>query len=471
VIHQTLTREVATHIRPTKHSVQKRESIPFLTARIKVVLGTAAYVAVFQWAYATVLTRTYAYEGFVYRKDPAIIATTWVLALVPSCWMPSRLSRPSQLVYWFFYLVVVIPVAVVTIHSYPGDAQSGIRVAIWIVSAFAVLGLIYSAPLARIPQYRLETYRWWISIFSLSAIFYGLIFSALGLHLRFAPISDIYVVRSQYERTLHNASIFVSYAVDWQAFVLNPLMIVLGLISRRKLITAIGVIGQLSIYSFTGFRTVLFSTILLVLLFFVCRSPPRFGLRMLLVWTAAVAGSTALYLSSGSLLLCSLIGERLTGLPGLLTAFYFSFFSRHPKMMLSHSILRGFFDNPYGLEPPTIIGTMYFPSWGAYANANFWADGFANFGIWGVFTFTAILGVVFWFYDSITVDRDLRLAALMLAMPAISLANTGLFTSLLTHGVGFACLVMYCLPNQIQVPAMRGRARLQYYAAGRMQRS
>jgi hypothetical protein len=124
--------------------------------------------------------------------------------------------------------------------------------------------------------------------------------------------------------------------------------------------------------------------------------------------------------------------------------------------------LRGIIDNPYGEGPPVIIGRAYFPGWGTYANANFWADAFANFGIWVVFAFTAILGVVLWLYDSITLDTDLRLAALVLVMPAISLSNSGLFTCLLTHGLGLAFLVMYFLPNRIQAPAVNRRAGLQY---------
>jgi hypothetical protein len=432
------------------------------SARIKIVLGAVAYIAVFQWSYATILTRTYAYEGFKYRGDTASISATWLLALVPSFWMPSSLKRPSQLAYWFFYLVVVIPVSVVTIHCYPGDVQSGIFTAVWVVSAFAVLGLIYAVPIAAIPHYRLQPLELWVAVVLLSTLSYGLIFATFGLRFHFASLSEIYSIRAEYKTLVESSSTYMLYAVDWQAIVLNPLLIILGLISRRKLVTAMGAIGQLSIYSFTGYRTVLFSTSLLLLLLFLCRSQARFGVRMLIASTVTVAGAAALYLWFGSLFLSSLIIERLIGLPGLLTAYYFSFFSHHPKMMLSHSVLGSVFDNPYGLEPPIIIGRMYFPGSGAHANANFWADAFANFGIWGVFAFTAILGVVFWLYDSITLDTDLRVAALVLVMPAISLANSGLLTCLLTHGLGLACLVMYYLPKQIQAPAVSGPARLRY---------
>jgi hypothetical protein len=433
--------------------------------RITIVLGAIAYIAAFQWAYATILVGLYAYEGFQYHDVPAIISATWVLALLPSLWMPTRLVRPSQLAYWFLYLAVIVPVCVVTVHSYPGDPQAGVRTAAWIVCAFAVLGLIYLVRPAAIPHYRLPPQQLWVAILLLSTLSYGLIFSSFGVQFHLTTLSEIYSVRSEYKTGLDNGNIFVSYAVDWQALVLNPLLIIVGLITRRKLLTSLGIIGQLLIFSFTGFRTVLFSTTLVIGLLIICGSLPRFGIRMLAGWTVTVAAATALYLWSGSLFLSGLIVERLTGLPGLLTGFYFRYFTHHPKMMLSHSVLRGSFDNPYGAGPPTIIGSVYFPQWGAYANANLWADAFANFGIWGVFAFTLILGVVFWFYDSITLDLDLRLAALMLAMPSLSLANAGLLTCLLTHGLGFACVVMYYLPNRVPAPLWSGNPSFQYVHA------
>jgi hypothetical protein len=432
------------------------------SARIKIILGAVAYIVAFHWAYATILARSYDYEGFRYRDDPAIISVTWLLALVPSFWMPSRLTRPSQLAYWFFYLVIVVPVAVVTIHSYPGDAHSGILTAVLIVSAFAVLGLSYTVPPAAIPHHRFQPHGLWLALLLVSTLSYGLIFSVFGIRFNFGSLSDIYAIRAEYKTIVENTNVYISYAVDWQALVLNPLLIILGLLSRRKLLVALGAVGQFMIYSFTGYRTVFFSTILLLVLFLLCRSRDRFGIRMLWVLTGTVAGATALFLWFGSMFLGSLIVERLIGLPGLLTGFYFSFFGDHAKMTLSHSILRGLVNNPYGEGPPVIIGRTYFPGWGTYANANFWADAFANFGIWGVFAFTAILGVVLWLYDSITLDTDLRLAALVLVMPAISLSNSGLFTCLLTHGLGLAFLVMYFLPNRIQAPAVNQRAGLQY---------
>ncbi|MCU1332657.1 MAG: hypothetical protein JWM08_1649 [Candidatus Angelobacter sp.] len=420
--------------------------------RIKIVLGAVAYVAAFHWSYVTVLITLYAYEGFKYRNRPEAVALSWILALIPALWLPIRLIRPSQLVYWLLYLLIIVPVSIVTIHSYPGDLPGGIRVVLTILAAFAALALIYKLPLRPVRHHRLQPGQSWRVLLCLGVAFYGIILLAFRPHLELPSLSDVYRVRSQYELAAGESGGLAPYAVDWQALVLNPMLIVLGLICRRKLPLLFGILGQLLIYSFTGFRMVLFSSIFLGFLLLLLRSRTGFGFRILLSWASAVLASAALYLWSRSLLLAGLVLERLTGLPGLLTGFYFAFFSSHPKMMLSHSIFRHFIHNPYSVEPPVLIGQVYFPSWGAYANANVWADAYANFGLAGVFSFTALLGLFFWFYDSITIESDFRFAALVLAVPAISLANGGLLTCLLTHGLGLACVLMYCFSNRLHEP-------------------
>jgi len=434
--------------------------------RIKVVLGAAAYVAAFHWAYLTVLASLYAYIGFKYRDRPEAIELSWILALIPALWLPIRLNRPSQLVYWLLYLLIIVPVSIVTIHSYPGGLQDGIRVVLTILVAFAALSLTYIIPLRSIPHHRLQAKQSRTVLIFLGMAFCGIILLTFRPNFTLPSLSDIYLVRSEYKETAGHSGILASYAVDWQALVLNPMFIILGLISRRKLPVVIGILGQLLIYSFTGFRMVLFSSIFLGFLFVLLRSRTGFGFRMLLSWAMAVLASTALYLWSGSLVLVGLVLERLTGLPGLLTGFYFSFFSTHPKMMLSHSIFRHFTQTPYSVEPPVLIGQVYFPGWNAYANANVWADAYANFGFAGVFAFTLLLGLIFWFYDSITVESDFRFAALVLAIPAISLANGGLLTCLFTHGLGLACALMYCLSNTVHEPESRAYAPLRRFGGG-----
>ena len=46
---------------------------------------------------------------------------------------------------------------------------------------------------------------------------------------------------------LSNANPLVGYAMSWQSYVLNPMLISVGLISRRKLATVAGIAGQIFI--------------------------------------------------------------------------------------------------------------------------------------------------------------------------------------------------------------------------------
>jgi hypothetical protein len=133
-------------------------------------------------------------------------------------------------------------------------------------------------------------------------------------------------------------------------------------------------------------------------------------------------------------------------LPALLTGEYFEFFSRNPKALLGHSILKPFVNYPYDLDISNLIGRAYFGSAQTSANANIWADAFGNFGLMGVVGFTFILALVLWLFDSRARGMDRRVVTLMLGIPAFSLANAGLLTCLLTHGIFFALLIVFVMP-------------------------
>jgi hypothetical protein len=166
-----------------------------------------------------------------------------------------------------------------------------------------------------------------------------------------------------------------------------------------------------------------------------------------LTWTAIFAGTGISLFFGYGLMAESLVGVRMTALPGLLTGYYYEFFSSHPQAHLGHSILSSLVDYPYAVEPPYLIGARYFHSASNDANANIWADAYANFGYAGIVLFTILFAILLWLYDSIaTGSRNTRVAALAIGLPAFALANGGLLTSLLTNGVALAMLLVYLMP-------------------------
>ena len=98
------------------------------------------------------------------------------------------------------------------------------------------------------------------------------------------------------------------------------------------------------------------------------------------------------------------------------------------------------------VSPGFLIGDVYFHNPAGNANANLWADGYANAGFLGIIIITLLLMLLLWIYDSISKKKDLRVALLLIAMPAYAITNTSLLTSLLSHGWLPALLLMWYFP-------------------------
>jgi hypothetical protein len=78
--------------------------------RAWLVLGIVLFVGSFQQVYLKWLYPVFGYYGFE-NSTPAMsyLLLAWCLSVVPALWMPIRLNRPSQLIYWVLYLTVFIP--------------------------------------------------------------------------------------------------------------------------------------------------------------------------------------------------------------------------------------------------------------------------------------------------------------------------------------------------------------------------
>jgi hypothetical protein len=130
-----------------------------------------------------------------------------------------------------------------------------------------------------------------------------------------------------------------------------------------------------------------------------------------------------------------------------MTGYYYDFFTTHPKGYMGDSTLSFLVDYPYSVQPQYLIGAEYFNSPSTQANANVWADGFAQFGFPGMVFLVVVLGVVLWLYDSAAKHTNKVFATVLLGIPAITLANNPVETSLLTHGIGLLLLFVYLVPS------------------------
>ncbi len=419
--------------------------------RVALWLWGGGYIFLFERFYYFYIVPNFAYQGFAYT--PGVIRTLVLvlLAFLPLLWMPTHITRPSSLVLWILYLLVYVPSVVVSFHI----LHLG-----WPIPSFFIgllLGLFILTWATWLPRIRLPVVKgppsamFW-GLIGLWLGGYGFFFKAFGW--RGVPgLQDIYTVRlAAREVVARQAGIF-GYLLRWFGNVLNPFLLLLGLQQKRAWLIGLAIVGQFLIFSFDATKSTFMSV------------PYLLGLYILFYWKRWRLPAVTLFQGSaatllGSPLLDALLGARVAGMyvarrvfyvPGLLTAFYYDYFSTHPHWFWAHTLI----GRLIGLWPPTgtsarapgfLIAEVYFNKPSGNANVNFWADAYANMGNAGVLVVTLLLFLLLWLYDSLSLRHTKAMAFLLLGMPLFALTNSSLLTVLLTHGWMLALLLLWLWP-------------------------
>jgi hypothetical protein len=268
---------------------------------------------------------------------------------------------------------------------------------------------------------------------------------AYGFSVTFHSFDTVYDVRLDMRDKVGANGLLTRYLLSWETNVFIPCSFVAGLAARNWPVAGLMVILQLFLYSVTAMKGIIFYLPMLYLLFFVLQRINNSGISMLL----APLGITILFLGIdymlNSELLTILFIRRQFMNPGIMLGAWFDCFYAAPKAWLGHSIFRHFVDAPYDQSPGQIVGNHI---WGVpemNACGNFLADGYANFGYFGICITTLIVGSTLHLYDRITARGELGLAICLGFIPFLMLVDGGILTCLLTHGIGVLFVVAWFL--------------------------
>jgi hypothetical protein len=154
-----------------------------------------------------------------------------------------------------------------------------------------------------------------------------------------------------------------------------------------------------------------------------------------------VVASAAVDLKSDGIFLSSITTRRTLLDPGLLTGFYYEHYSQTRHAGLGYHFGGAGENIP---APSYEIGLVYFGDQHIDANANLWAEGFADFGIPGIFGFTLILATLMWLYDSVAARNRAEFAILLITMQAFAFSNSAPLTVAITHGGIAMTILLWC---------------------------
>jgi hypothetical protein len=410
-----------------------------------VVVAAEAYAVAVVLVYPAHVAPVYGYAHLIDAgPSTGLLLLAVAVAAAPALWLSIPARRPSTIVLWVLYLIGYIPAIIIPLFL-TGDPARVLPYDAALFGSMVVVGVIVRLPPAdlRAPALSLRAFTQLLVGLSLLSLIYTA--AAFGIHPP-PSLADVYGTRERFATAIP-ASLGGGYIVPWAANAINPMLMALGIARRRAALWGLGLAGQALIYSTTGFKTTFFS-VALVPAVYAAVAVSRRSFALVATLGAAAIFALALLPPTASRESVAL-STRTYVTPAQVNSYYYDFFSTHPPYHLSHSILSGVTRRPYVQEPPELIGPIYFAPYQPHANADLWADAFANFRYLGIAGFTLVFGALLLIADGLGRRCDLRVAGPMLAVAGLSLSNSALLTTVLTSGFALGCLLMAVAPPVI----------------------
>lgn len=390
------------------------------------------------------LSRFWAYIGFDYRpmSVPVVIGLLLVSA-IPALLLARRPRSLAEFGAWVLYFTLFLPALI--IPPLQGWATTSAAFALFFTTFGSVIGFIVLTRSPgrpwRIPRFDHSIF--WVTILSLYGLLHGLILLSFAGIMSFAGFDQVYEQRTAAAAAAGGA---IGYVLSNAAGALNPFLIATGLADRKWWRVALGVLGQLIVYSTIAGKIVLVSMLVIgaVFLLFDRRGqlrPMRVGMGLTMVALIGFPLVATYEPVTGTLSnIIDLVYVRTLYLPGVLVGAYSDFFSIYPVTYFSHSIIgQAFFDYPYGqLSIGQVVGAYVTPSLGYEVNnynANFIAaDGITSLGVIGIPIVMLLAIGVLRGLDRLLGELDFRVRCAAFVPFLMWLADGSIFTALLTGG-------------------------------------
>ncbi len=410
---------------------------------LNALLWLFVYKLILDLSYVFVVSKFWNYTGFSLSVDPIKFIESYLLLIPVTFFIPVDSERVSTSILWLFVVISYVP----TLTLYPFIGMT--RTFVYCVSIFwnSVGFLVKNT--RQIYVKRLNKKSSLLMLYIILSVLILLSFVLLcklckyaGFHLNFS-LSNVYQIRTEYKK----ANLFLGwYVINWVGYIIDPLLFTIGIIKKKTAYILLATLLQILLFSYTGMKSFLFA-IPFVILFIMILSRKQTVIYLLMLFVFITAGSMIIYYVFGNLTAISLFIRRTLLVPAQLSYFYYKFFSVHPHTFLSqHHIFGDLFKYPYTLKPPFLIGEVYFNNPKMSANNGIIADAYMNFGYFGFIIWSVILFITLKIIDAFSYHKDIKIALATLLMPTIALINSAFFTTLFTHGLLIAILVLYLLP-------------------------
>lgn len=418
------------------------------------MLVSALYILALDFAYRAYLPKFWGSWGFLYfPKSDGEYVLMFLVALIPAAWLRSENTRPSTLFQLVLYLLVYVPTIVVSFNAVP--VLTDRILALWanLLLGTAIIAAITNYLPLYLGRLRLPHNHGPVLIVLFVALMLALVIYANGSNIDIFAFRDIY--KHRFAVAKQEAFGPAVYSYWWLSGAILPLGLAWAMHTRNFLLFTVCFVLQIVMFGvsaskaagLTAFATPLFYI-------FANMFRKSFGIALIAFFAILVSAAGLLTTNDGLIgIVISTLLARTIGIPGLTAMQYDDFFSTYGYTYWSHvNIIRLFVDYPYSRDIPYEVGMHFYKNDLLSWNANFWAsDGIAAFGLPGIIIISVFAGLTFRVLDQSCKHIDPRVSAAWALTPAMALANVGLFTCLLTDGLGIMILIAFMLPASLLI--------------------
>jgi hypothetical protein len=422
------------------------------------------------WVDVLASAGVYAYMGVrLLQKSPSTLAIFWAVAVLPAFFLRIHLRRPSDVVQLFLYYAVYIPtVVLMPLVSYSSTSRQ-LTYCAAIAAGLVALDVRYAMPVARMPVVRLPSTVFWLGIFA----FYTLamvVFARSGyLSLESFDFLQVYAQREELVDKAGELGRLFFYMANWTGAAFAPFLIIAGLYKRRLLLVLLAIVVATASFVVSSNKANYIAVPAVIAGYYLLRaSSGRYlgivmGLAFLVLTATTVAVDASGVTGIPVPIVTFQVFHRIFTNNGYLSAIYLDLFNTHHFAYYADSFLR-WLPGPRLESPvPLLAGASFTDVPGVWANANLWADAYANLGEIGIMLATGVTTLILWLYDSITFEKDLVVAASALIIPASALANTAPNIAFVSNGMILAFILMYLWTgaDEVRTPGSPQRQQLE----------
>ena len=417
-------------------------SVEATNNRIKITLGIFIFRVILDFLYSKFVATIFGYTGFKITASTGRYVMSWLVLLifVPIVIRIHKKTTISSIAMMLLVYWSVVPFTTM-IAFYPYELVFIFQNTIYWLILFTLYNLIPKINLVRIKNDSLVNFfiKLVILSFFVSILYISWRFTGFRITI---DLSNVYNLRS--EVINFRMPTILSYIYSASKAV-NPVLVVYYLSNKKYSIAGFILFIQLLSFSINGSKTVLFSTLLAVILYWFYNEKYKNRAPWMFV-VLGVLGAIEVYLNKTYLIIAFFI-RRVFFVPNLLNYYYYDFFTANTPDYLRQSFLRHF-----GLRSPysaidNLIGLIYFNKPEMGANSGLISDAYANFGILGLVIMPFVIVFALKIIDACSEGLDIRIFVVSGVTLAFIFVSSFFFTILVTHGFLVLCLILYFLPR------------------------